>query len=157
MKNVVVKKTPGKGKGVFALRNFAKGEIVIAIHYAKIIPEKIADEMPQRYLDHMSYTGHGMCAVMTNPGRFVNHSCDPNSYFQHVDTHNENVIAIKPIKKGQEITVDYRVDSVDSWEMKCSCGAKNCSGIVKGPFTTLDKKTRKKYAPYVPYWNKKYC
>ena len=61
---------------------------------------------------------------------------------------------MKPINKGEEITIDYAMNNIDNWRMKCNCGSKNCRKII-GSFNMLDERTQKKYLPYVTEWTKK--
>ena len=54
----------------------------------------------------------------------ANHSCDPNCFF---DTTRMELMAIKPIHKGDELTFFY---PSAEWDMnqsfKCLCGSKEC-------------------------------
>jgi D-alanine-D-alanine ligase len=57
-----------------------------------------------------------------------NHSCNPNTAYDGL-----NVIATKPIARGQELTLDYASFLDDSMEpFECRCGAPNCRGLVTG-------------------------
>ena len=83
---------------------------------------------------------------------YVNHSCDPNTGIKGKVT----FVALRNIKKDEEITFDYSISEDSLWEMPCNCGAKNCRKIVGG-IKTLPEKTYKKYLPYIPkYFQKVY-
>ncbi len=60
----------------------------------------------------------------------VNHSCEPNCFF---DTTSRVLISLKPIKDGEELAFFY---PSAEWDMdqafRCHCGSKNCLGIIKG-------------------------
>lgn len=60
----------------------------------------------------------------------VNHSCDPNCFF---NTSLKQFIALKPIKEGEELTFFY---PSSEWDMgqafRCGCGSKNCLGLIQG-------------------------
>lgn len=57
-----------------------------------------------------------------------NHSCDPNCGYDGL-----NVVALRDIAKGDELTLDYAdFCSETSAEFPCACGAANCRGYVKG-------------------------
>ena len=115
--DIVVKETKGKGKGVFAARDFKKGEIVLIWHpKAKLSLEEMR-KLPEDEQIHTTYVGNGMYYVMGEPDRYVNHSCDPNTY-----VNDDKDIALRDIKEGEEITSDYAVNSIDDWEMECKCG-----------------------------------
>lgn len=61
--------------------------------------------------------------------RRFNHSCSPNLAFAH--NRSLNVRAIRDIKKGEELTMDYRQFMDDTMPaFQCTCGSPNCSGIV---------------------------
>lgn len=61
--------------------------------------------------------------------RHFNHSCSPNMGF--AGQRSLNVCATRNIKKGEELTMDYR-DLMDSTmpPFKCSCQSINCDGII---------------------------
>ena len=57
-----------------------------------------------------------------------NHSCTPNTAYEGL-----NVKAIRRIKKGEELTLDYTCFLDDSMEpFKCQCGSPVCRGIITG-------------------------
>ena len=62
--------------------------------------------------------------------QYVNHSCDPNAFF---DTDNMQFVAVKPISRGDEFTFFY---PSSEWHMaqpfKCFCGSPNCLGTISG-------------------------
>jgi SET domain len=72
----------------------------------------------------------------------INHSCEPNAFF---DTSKKELICIKPIAIGEEITFFY---PSAEWDMdqafECYCGSSNCIGFVKGA-KHLQKETIKQY------------
>ncbi|MDD5650363.1 MAG: SET domain-containing protein [Candidatus Nanoarchaeia archaeon] len=156
MDGIIIKKIGGNGRGVFANKSFKKNELILKIKHKKLLSDKEASKVSYHFQNHMSYVGSGKYAIMGIPERYINHSCDPNTYFKHNGS-NEQIIAIKTIKKGQEITADYTIDSnpEDKWWMNCICKSKNCRKIIKAGFKKLDKKLQKKYLKYAPSWNKK--
>lgn len=59
--------------------------------------------------------------------RFMNHSCDPNTWWADDDT----MIARRDILPGEELTYDYATTEVTiPFEMICRCGSPNCRGKV---------------------------
>jgi D-alanine-D-alanine ligase len=57
-----------------------------------------------------------------------NHSCDPNTEFNGL-----NVVAVKHILQGEELTLDYAQFLDPSMEpFQCKCGANNCRGKISG-------------------------
>ena len=149
MKRVFVKQTEKKGKGIFAARNFKKGTMVLKFKI-KPITKKQMMRLSKDDKNHLGYAGEGRYFVLRPPERFLNHSCSPTTY-DSVD----RLIAMRNIKKGEEITIDYAIAGFDNWKMRCYCGSKNCRKIIHGKFTKLPKKLQKKYHKYLPGWYKK--
>ena len=62
--------------------------------------------------------------------QYINHSCDPNVFF---DTYTMQVVALRPIAQGDEMTFFY---PSTEWDMAqpftCYCGSKKCLGEIKG-------------------------
>lgn len=65
-----------------------------------------------------------------NPANWApqNHSCDPNTRYEGL-----NVVALRNIQKGEELTLNY-TDFLDEYmePFDCRCGAVNCRGRVTG-------------------------
>ncbi|NES19516.1 MAG: SET domain-containing protein [Symploca sp. SIO3E6] len=62
--------------------------------------------------------------------QYINHSCDPNLYF---DTTNMIVTVLRKIEIGEELTFFY---PSTEWSMDrgfdCNCGSYNCLKIIQG-------------------------
>ncbi len=72
---------------------------------------------------------HAIDATRTGRGfRFINHSCDPNTFMRCTATRAE-FYARRAIRAGEELTVDY-VDSHHDGKLRCRCGARNCRGFI---------------------------
>jgi hypothetical protein len=60
----------------------------------------------------------------------ANHSCEPNCFF---NTTTMQLVAIKPVKIGDELTFFY---PSAEWDMdrafECLCGTDQCIGMIKG-------------------------
>jgi hypothetical protein len=122
--NVVIKKSKIHSKGIFALRNFKKGEVVLHYDISHKIIKTDFDKMSNRQKEYISFLD-GKYIKIQEPEKYVNHSCDPN-------TKSENFcdIAIKNIKIGEEITSDYSNQLAPNVRMKCNCGNKKCRKII---------------------------
>ena len=57
-----------------------------------------------------------------------NHSCDSNLWMRDALA----LEARREIGAGEEITIDYALQTVVDWEMSCRCGSTDCRGIVRG-------------------------
>ncbi len=125
-----------EGKGLFAKEPFKKGEKfkVVSGEHSWVI---MTDVEFQKYITTVRsydavYIGNGKHRVSTvsreeDPSNYGNHSCDPNTA-----SRDDERIALRDIAAGEELTVDYTHLSPKTWSMQCNCGAKNCTGIVRG-------------------------
>ncbi|KAJ1947123.1 hypothetical protein FBU59_001911 [Linderina macrospora] len=66
--------------------------------------------------------------------RFINHSCGPNCVLQKwmvAGAIRMGIFAERPIKRGEEITFDYKFERMAGAEPQpCYCGAPECKGII---------------------------
>ena len=122
--NIIVKKSKISKFGVFAAKNFKKGEIVLKWKPNKILTKKQVDKLPKSEKHYVSSYAPGEYLLQQAPERYVNHSCNPNT-----EVKNNCDTAIKDIKKGEEITSDYRKDNIIH-HFKCLCGSKKCRGVI---------------------------
>ena len=60
--------------------------------------------------------------------RFINHSCEPNTFMRRTKDRAE-FYALRDIAKGEELTVDYE-DSHHEGRLRCRCGAPRCRGWI---------------------------
>ena len=148
--DIIIKKSKFSGKGVFALKKFKKGEIVMILDKTHKVKHSQINKLSKHNQNHLNYIGYGNYIIMKSPEKYVNHFCNPNTYVI-----NEKDIAIRDIKKGEEITTDYSANSIESWKMNCKCESKNCRKIIFGDYRKLDTKTKKKLSPYLQDWFKR--
>ncbi len=122
--SVIIKKSKIQGKGVFANINFKKGGIVMKWDASMILTQKEAKRISERYRKYLvAYKGKFI--VSTHPEKYLNHSCKPN-------TKEGNLcdVAIRDIRKGEELTTDYSINAPHHYKMKCACASKKCKKIV---------------------------
>lgn len=108
-KIVAVKRTSKKGLGVFALKDFRAGEIVESCP-ALIFSPKDRKNLEKTPLSHYIYPWKSTrgAALAFGYGSIYNHSFSPNAdWKQNFRTQSMVFRAIKNIKKGEEITVNY--------------------------------------------------
>lgn len=67
-------------------------------------------------------------SVNPNDLRYINHSCDPNTYLRICYSKVE-FWSLRKIKKGEELTCDYGETHHDG-KLPCRCGASNCRGFI---------------------------
>jgi len=150
MKNVEVRESEIKGKGVFAPHPIAKGEVILRIDDSVVIdpddPElsKLIGGEP----DHCDYLPDGTTILMQEPERYINHSCDPNVYTYTVDG-ERFVLAMRDVAAGEELVYDYAVNTVGGDWLDCLCGAPNCRGRHRSDFFLLPITKQLEYLPYL--------
>ena len=105
--DVIIGKGNLAGKGVYANRDFKKGEVVIKYNL-KPLAEKEFENLPESE-KMFTHTHWGTINLYSEPERYVNHSDNPNTY---QDLINQCDIALRDIKKGEEITSDATKDDV---------------------------------------------
>ena len=139
---------------MFALRTFAKGEIVVVwggtvftkedIRAGKASKHSVAEIGDGLYLA----TGSG---EPESPDDFMNHSCDPDVWMDDEVT----LAAMRDITAGEELTVDYAMWSTDpNWTLlsSCGCGSRLCRRTVTGSdwkLRGLRERYRGHFSPYI--------
>jgi SET domain-containing protein len=126
MADVVVKKSEIEGKGVFAARDFRKGEVVLKWDTGTELTKKEVKKLPERERKRYVTYLHGKIILMKPPERYVNHSCNANT-----DPRNYCDVAVRDIKDGEEITSDYSKSCDPDFRMKCNCGSEKCRKIIR--------------------------
>jgi uncharacterized protein len=113
------------GAGVFATQPFHPGQPVLLFGGPVLDRDEVLalggngayalQIGPDQYLDLLA------------PGRFTNHSCDPNAGI----VNDRVLIALRPIEIGEEIRFDYSTTmSDDHWAMECRCGHPLCRRVI---------------------------
>ena len=109
-------------KSLYNTVEFKSGQVI-----SNFGPKKILDR-PNYLTVQISDRQH----IMLNPEylQYINHSCSPNVFF---DTKNMEVIALRNIEIGEELTFFY---PSTEWSMDrgfdCICQSNNCLGCIKG-------------------------
>ena len=70
-------------------------------------------------------------AVGGSGAEFINHSCEPNLIAREESGGHIWYSSLRPIQPGEELTVDYQLDSDEEYE--CICGAASCRGKLNAP------------------------
>lgn len=123
---ITIKESPIHGLGVFAARDVKKGETIIDWNgCAEILTPFEAKDLPPSEKKYLSVID-GQYVLFKPPARFVNHSCDPNAKGS-----GGRDFAVRDIKAGDEITVDYVIEKVPGLDLQCNCGTKQCRGHLR--------------------------
>ena len=139
---VVVRNSKIHNKGVFAKKDIPKGTRVIEYVGEKITKaeaQKRAEKQLEKSKNHTADGGVYIFElnkkydidgkVSWNPAQFINHSCNPNAEAE-IERGHIWIIAIKDIKKGDEISYNYGYDFDEYKDHPCKCGSKNCVGYI---------------------------
>ena len=107
--HVEVKNSTVAGRGVFALKNFDIGDII------EVAPSLIDDcvNFSGKVNDYITYVTQdkNKCALHMGYFNYYNHQDDNNAnYYLDETSESIKIIAIKQIKKGEEIFVNYGND-----------------------------------------------
>ena len=88
------------GLGVFAKRDFNKGEVVVKWHL-QILTKEEYEKLPKE-MKQFTHERHGITYYYPDPERHVNRSKSPNVYpdFEHGAD-----IALRDIKEGEELSI----------------------------------------------------
>ena len=104
-----LRKSKIHGLGLFADQNIKKGTPIW--EYSPIIDKKITKKqfnslpkLVKKYMLEYVYLEEGKWILCGDDGRFVNHSKHPNC-----DDEGDKTIAMRDIKKGEELTSNYFV------------------------------------------------
>jgi hypothetical protein len=143
--DVEVRDAGVRGKGVFALRDFAEGEFIFRRRHGRVLTTGETHTLSPTDKMYMCELDRELLAVLLPPGCYLNHSCDPNAMRSGV-----KVFAWTDIAAGDEILIDYRLNATggDRWE--CLCGSPSCLGHVEGGFLEMDPARQRAYFPYAP-------
>jgi hypothetical protein len=113
------------GRGVFAARPFHPGETILTLAGPVLVASEVLALGPDGI--YALQVGAREFLDMLPPGRYLNHSCDPNAGLLA----DRAVIALRSIAPDEEIRFDYSTAmSGDHWAMECRCGAPLCRRVV---------------------------
>ncbi|MFA5940392.1 MAG: SET domain-containing protein-lysine N-methyltransferase [Sinimarinibacterium sp.] len=151
-RNIVPRRSPIHGNGVFAARALPKGLRVIQYRGAL----RAHDEIDRCYGGDAE-SGHTFLFTLNddwvidanvrgNSARWINHSCAPNCEAVLYEAAGSDrskdrvfIETIRPIKAGEELTYDYgiKLDEAHTPRLKkiwaCRCGARKCTGTMLKP------------------------
>ena len=128
---IVRGKSSVHGDGVFAAEAIAKNTRIIDYAGELIRNDDECERREERYLKdgciwvfRVNRVWSRDANVNGNIARFINHSCTPNCYFQ-VDDKTIWIRAARPIRRGEELTYDYRTIGERTILCRCRPGCPN--------------------------------
>jgi D-alanine-D-alanine ligase-like ATP-grasp enzyme len=126
------------GFGIYAVADLAKGETIFCgeesehrLVTRRHVQQHWTDEEQKTFRHYAVPLSDEVYAIWDKePEHWApqNHSCNPNTGYDGL-----NVVALKGIRKGEELTLDYTTFLNEaSASFECHCGAGNCRKIISG-------------------------
>lgn len=140
MEKIYIKKTKDKGKTIFANKSFKKNEFIFIIS-GPVVKKRTIYTIP---------ISKRLSIDPISPGKYLCHCCEPNVGIKQ----RTRVIAMKNIKKDEEICIDYAMvvdkygKEIKKRDLICRCGSRNCRGEF-GSWEKLSTELKKKYKGFV--------
>jgi hypothetical protein len=130
---VKVAKSKISGKGAYAIGRIPArkkigdlGGVIITLREARKIVAQTKGVVNMVEFDEGNIALNA--SVNPNDMRFINHSCDPNTYMRLAGRRVE-FYAKRNIKPGEELSCNYG-ETHHEGKLPCRCGAKNCKGFI---------------------------
>lgn len=132
-----IKGSPIEGRGAFATELIKKGELICVMSGE----EMSITELKRRYAEGVERSTDPLQITdekyidLDEPFVLINHSCEPNATLSK----KNDLVAIKDIQKGEEITYDYSLsewsdahqwEGYEDWFFECRCGSPHCRKII---------------------------
>lgn len=130
---------PGRGKGVYTIRQYLTGAYVMAFAGTTVQYHAISD-----FTHYIQIGPQEFLSPSGEADDFVNHSCDPNCAL-YLESGAMIMRTIRTIEKGDELTLDYgTILFSEPTSFTCECGSHNCRGQV-GSYFLLPQHIRDYY------------
>lgn len=133
--------------------DISKGDVVWELDKdEKILTKEEREKLPPQ-IRKFAFQYKDGYIVVHDGSELMNHSCDPNLWWGSDD----NLVARRNIRKGDELTYDYSSADVGDWtaSWECDCKSENCRKRITGN-DCLDKGFQEKYQGHLPSWVMKY-
>jgi uncharacterized protein len=114
------------GYGLVAVRAFEKDEVIFEVTGDLVSLDRLNEKYGEDSANSFQ-VGADAYIYPSGPGRYVNHSCEPNAGL----INDVQMIALRPIQAGEPICFDYSTCmSENLWTMPCLCGEARCRGTI---------------------------
>jgi SET domain-containing protein len=122
-----------EGQGLFAVTDIPPGTRIVEYRGEKISKAESARRLAQynAYIVYLNEQYDIDGEALTNSARYVNHSCDPNCTVEYT-AETLWMVALKPIKAGDELSCNYGFDASEYTRFPCRCEARICCGYILG-------------------------
>lgn len=141
--DVEVTAAGAKGLGVFAAREFVRGETVIVGRAIESPAERTRMSVQLDWARHVE---------MDAPATLLNHSCAPNLGVRENQWCAYDFVALRDILVGDELAFDYAMTEHSLVaSLSCRCGSASCQGEIR-PWGHRDDEWREQNAKWIaPY------
>lgn len=144
--DLTIKKSKISGKGVFANKNFKKGDYIYTLKGEECTSTEIEFRIKkgvERQDDPLQIDKIKFLDINDDLSYHFNHSCSPSTGLRN----KSDLYALENIKKGEEITFDYSatVSRDMDWKMNCNCKSKNCRKVIGNILSVPDKEIKLYY------------
>jgi len=132
-RKAVVKESAIDGRGLFAVAEIGKGEIVAVKGGYIVSRQSLAELSSHLGPAEVQIADDLFICPVTEEERegsmiFSNHSCNPN-----IGVRGQIIfVAMRDIAAGEELTHDWAMTDNDDESTECCCGASNCRGTITG-------------------------
>lgn len=148
--NIEVCDTNHYGLALFAVASIGKDEVIVEFDgetYEAQRASLLPNDPPDYLQDHVIQIGPTTYRASVGVGCYLSHSCDPNCGVKN----KNQIVAMRDIEEGEELSFDYAMSENSDWTMKCECGSPLCRGLMTG-YRDLPTDFRLKYKGYISSW-----
>jgi len=141
-----IRGTPDKGVGVFATRPFSLLEVVLRFDGPRLKRSQMPFHIPDEEDHYLQVGPDDYLGPSGKVDDFVNHSCSPNCGVVIINDERPLLVALHPIRYGEELTFDYSTTSTDTdtWALTCLCETSACRRVISG-FAMLPRSVQERY------------
>lgn len=145
--NVYLRYVKGIGLGVYAVRDFKKGDFLFSAA-GRAVPAQTEFSLQIDWDRHLD---------VYPPARYLNHSCDPNAGVKTNGQGHPDFYAYRSIAKDEEIRYDYAMTEYRHYErsrpeldfdLTCHCGSPICRGRF-GYYSELSAALKEAYRGFI--------
>ena len=105
---IEVRRSPGRGRGVFARQFIPEGTIVERVPMLVFSEKDLESDEGFSTLYHYAFEwGKGTVALALGYGSIYNHSYSPNARYDDHGQRTKVFTAVRDIEAGEEITINY--------------------------------------------------
>lgn len=143
-KKIYVSESSINGRGLFAACDLKRGEEAFEVVGKIVRMHPTTKEESMKYPDAIGLKD-GLWIDPVPPFKYINHSCAPNLGMSG----ERSFVALRDIKKDEELTFDYSISEHSLWEMECNCGSASCRKVIRS-IEYLPVDLFRSYFPYIP-------